>query len=112
MIRDNIVSINGDIDDFSPGALARGISQRVRLRRLELNLSQAALSRHSGVSLGTLKRFERTSEISLKSLAMLGVALNSADGFKNIFSSRNYATFDEAVRVKKSKERKRGRISA
>lgn len=112
MIKDNEIATNSLINNFSPGELVRGIASRARLRRLELNLSQTALSRHSGVSLGTLKRFERTAEISLKSLAMLAIALNASEGFDKILSSKNYASFDEAVSLKKSKERKRGRISA
>ena len=112
MIKDNMLSTNDDIDGFSPGSIIRSIANRARLRRLEMNLSQAALAKNSGVSLGTLKRFERTGEVSLKSLAMLAVALNAVEGFKHVLTARNYASFDEAVQLKKSRERKRGRISA
>jgi len=39
-------------------AIAQGIAIRLRNRRLALNLSQQALATRSGVSLGSLKRFE------------------------------------------------------
>jgi transcriptional regulator with XRE-family HTH domain len=110
-IRDNIISTKDDFNGYMPGEIAKEIAGRVRSRRLELNLSQAALAKRSGVSLGTLKHFERTSEISLKSLVLLAAAMDAADGFKNIFSTRNYATFDEAVSVKNRRTRKRGRIN-
>ena len=81
MIKDNILSIKSDFIGSSPVEIGRGISLRARTRRLELNLTQAALASRSGVSLGTLKRFERYGEISLKNLLLLAVALKSIDGF-------------------------------
>ena len=112
MIKDNILSVNDLVEGYNPGGLAKGIAARAKQRRLELNLTQEALSARSGVSFGTLKRFERGSEISLKNLLKLAAALNSTGGFKKIFTEKSYASFDEAVGVKKSKTRKRGRINA
>jgi transcriptional regulator with XRE-family HTH domain len=111
MIKDNILSIKSDFIGSSPVEIGRGISLRARTRRLELNLTQAALASRSGVSLGTLKRFERYGEISLKNLLLLAVALKSTDGFSSLFSSRNYSTFEEAVSQAAPKKRKRGRIN-
>ncbi len=111
MIKDNMLSTNMDFTDFSPSDLSRGIASRVRMRRLELNLTQAALASRSGVSMGTLKRFESSGEISLKHIIMLAMALKSTDGFNLLFTSRNYASFDEAVSQKNPKKRKRGRIN-
>ena len=44
------------------------IAERAKFRRLEQNLTQEGLALRSGVSLGSIKRFERSGEISLKSL--------------------------------------------
>ena len=41
------------------------LAVRVRLRRKEAKISQAELAGRSGVSLGSLKRFEGSGEISL-----------------------------------------------
>jgi transcriptional regulator with XRE-family HTH domain len=111
MTRDNILASKSNIYGFMPGEMAKDLAARARARRLELNLSQAALAKRSGVSLGTLKRFERMAEISLKNLLLLAVAMDAAEGFKSIFSDRNYATFEEAVDTGEYRARKRGRIN-
>lgn len=111
MIRDNMLSTKTDFSGFLPGDLAKGIAARARERRLEMNLSQAALAKRSGVSLGTLKRFERTAEISLKNLLLLGTAMDSSDGFLNLFAERKYSSFEEAVESSSYGARKRGRIN-
>ncbi|MBN2753418.1 MAG: helix-turn-helix transcriptional regulator [Candidatus Goldbacteria bacterium] len=111
MIKDNILSTKLNVDNFGVYDLSAGISLRARTRRLELNLSQSALSSRSGVSLGTLKRFERSGEISLKHLLMLAAALKSTKEFNLLFTTQNYATFEEAVSIKKTRKRKRGRIN-
>ncbi len=96
-------------DVFNPASLATGISQRLKQRRLELNLTRAALSEKSGVSLGSLKRFEDLQEISLKHLLMLAVVLDATEEFDSLFSKRQYESMDEALNATASKNRKRGR---
>jgi transcriptional regulator with XRE-family HTH domain len=66
--------------------IARDISSRMRRRRKELHLSQSTLARQSGVSLGSLKRFEQDSLISLESLIKLSVVLGCEESFKGLFS--------------------------
>jgi transcriptional regulator with XRE-family HTH domain len=53
--------------------IKRELAMRVRARRREGKLSQAALAEKSGVSLGSLKRFERSGDISLASLLRIAV---------------------------------------
>lgn len=112
MIKDNILSVNDVIDNYGSGSICKNLAKRLKERRLEMNLSQTALAARSGVSLGTLKRFESHAEASLKHLVMLAVALRCAEGFEGLFTQKNYASFDEAVSTKKAKSRKRGRINA
>ena len=52
------------------------IAERAKLKRLEQNLTQEGLALRSGVSLGSIKRFERSGEISLKSLIDIALALD------------------------------------
>jgi transcriptional regulator with XRE-family HTH domain len=111
MIKDNILAVKSSIYGFMPGEMAKDIAARARESRLDMNLSQSALAKRSGASLGSLKRFERTGEISLKNLLLLAVALDAAEGFKSIFLNRNYATFEEAVGTGTYRARKRGRIN-
>ena len=49
------------------------LAERVRNLRKRKKISQQVLSQKSGVSLGSLKRFEQTGQISLLSLTRLAV---------------------------------------
>jgi transcriptional regulator with XRE-family HTH domain len=107
----NILADNDFIlDDFNPVAIAKGIGNRLRERRLELNLSQKGLAEKAGVSLGSLKRFENTGDISLKHLLMIAVALDATEEFKALFSRPQYQSIDEALQLTSQKKRKRGRL--
>ena len=85
------------------------IASRAKSKRLELNLSQETLSEKSGVSLGVLKKFERTGKISLESLLKLALVLDALLEFGSLFSPKpleSYVTIDQIL---KKKTRKRGR---
>lgn len=106
----NILSANDfSLDDFNPGAILKNIAARAKKNRLELNLSQNALAARSGVSLGSLKRFEHSAEISLKNLVMLAVALDATHEFASLFSGKKYQSIDELLTKDKAKMAKRGR---
>lgn len=106
----NMLSVNDFLlDDFNPGAILKNIAERVKRNRLELNLSQNALAAKSGVSLGSLKRFEQTAEISLKNLVMLAVALDATQEFGQLFSGKQYQSIDELLTKDKTRTAKRGR---
>jgi len=96
-------------DAFNPGAIARTMATRFRERRLELNLTQQSLSSKAGVSLGSLKRFENNHEISLKHLLMLAVVMDDSAEFDALFSKPHYLSIKEALKMKESKKRKRGK---
>lgn len=95
-------------DELNPLALQRNLAERVRERRLEKNLTQMALSNLSGVSYATIRKFESTGEISLKSLLKIAVAMNVAIEFEKLFSEPVYASMDELLKLKERKIRKRG----
>lgn len=106
----NILSANDFLmDDYNPGAILKNIAGRLKRNRLELNLSQRALATKSGVSLGSLKRFEHTAEISLKNLVMLAIALDATQEFGSLFSGKKYQTIDEILIKGKAETAKRGR---
>lgn len=105
----NILADNDFIlDAFNPASIAGGISERMRERRLEMNLTQQNLAKKSGVSLGTLKRFERNHEISLKHMLMLAVVLDATEEFALLFSRRQFENIDQALKAS-SKKRQRGK---
>ncbi len=81
----------------SPNEINSEIAARMRERRKERKLSQVQLSERADVSLGSLKRFERTGEISLSSLIKLAFALGCEDDFDGLFSRRGYSSIQEVI---------------
>ena len=57
------------------------IATRHRTLRKQAGFSQSELAKRSGVSLGSLKRFETTGQISLEALLKLAELLNHLDDF-------------------------------
>ncbi|HLN74478.1 MAG: helix-turn-helix domain-containing protein [Methylococcaceae bacterium] len=55
----------------TPLEVSIALAERHRTLRKELKLSQEEMAERSGVSLGSLKRFENTGKISLESLLKL-----------------------------------------
>ena len=70
---------------ISPLDIRLGIADRLKRIRLDQNVSQEQLAERSGVSLGSLRRFESKGEISLKSLVRLAISLNHAQDFDLLF---------------------------
>lgn len=60
------------------------IRDRLKARRLAMNLTQAGLAKRSGVSLGTLKRFETTGQVSIDSLLNLALVLECLADFEKL----------------------------
>ncbi|MBB6144325.1 transcriptional regulator with XRE-family HTH domain [Silvibacterium bohemicum] len=61
-----------------------GIAGRFKSRRLAMNLTQRELSARSGVTLSSLKRFEREGLISLDALLNLALVLECLDDFEKL----------------------------
>ena len=66
----------------------------IRKRR---RLTQQDLSERSGVSLGTLKRFETTGQISLLSLTKLAIALGCENEIRSLFDNVVYESIEEVI---------------
>jgi len=64
-----------------PSDALREIANRHKVLRKQAGFSQSELAKRSGVSLGSLKRFETTGQISLESLLLLADVLNRLDDF-------------------------------
>jgi len=96
--------------EFStPSEAASRIAHRVKEKRLEQNLSQQTLSARSNVSLGVIKKFERTGKISLESLLKLALALGCLVDFMELFKSKPIETAFTLDELLEQKTRKRGR---
>lgn len=74
------------------------LADRVRNIRRRRSISQEKLSSMSGVSLGSLKRFEAFGKISLLSLTKLAIALDCAEEIKDMFCQVQYKNIEEVIR--------------
>lgn len=81
----------------TPKEISEQIASNVRERRKEAKLTQKQLSEKSGVSLGSLKRFENTGEISLKSLLRISLILGYEEDFLKLFETKTYQSIQEII---------------
>jgi transcriptional regulator with XRE-family HTH domain len=72
----------------SPGGISKGIAARMKARRLGLGWSRDTLAARAGVSPWTLKHFELTGQIALKTLVNLAVVLDDVRGLEGLFAAR------------------------
>ncbi len=100
-----------NINISTPSSIIEDLKDRYKQLRLSFNLTQAGLSKRSGVSLGSLKRFENSGQISLDSLLKLSLVLECLDDFQHIADKKEpiFASIDELLEQKKS-IKKRGSI--
>ena len=68
----------------------------VRLRKRK-KITQKQLAARSGVSLGSLKRFEQSGEISLQSLTKIAIALDVEEELENLFDNVPFASIEEVI---------------
>ncbi len=68
-----------------PTDIIKETAQKHRTLRRHLKMSQAELAKRSGVSLGSLKRFEQTGRISFESLLKLAQILGRLKEFEPLF---------------------------
>ena len=73
------------------------LAQRVRRIRRRRQISQEQLSRLSGVSYGSIKRFEASGKISLLALTKIALALDCGDDIRTLFSQVPYRSIEEVI---------------
>ena len=81
--------------------LDKKIADRVRLIRKRRSISQEKLAQLSGVSFGSVKRFETTGQISLISLTKIAMALDMAGDLRQIFTEVPYRNIQEVINENK-----------
>lgn len=95
------VIINRFLSEFiweTPEELDLKLAKRVRNIRKRRSISQQKLSEMSGVSYGSIKRFESTGQISLLTLTRIATALDLADELRNLFTQVPYKDILEVIR--------------
>lgn len=73
------------------------LAQRVRNIRKRRGISQEKLSQISGVSYGSIKRFETTGQISLLHLTRIAIALDLTTEIKELFTQVAYRNIEEVI---------------
>lgn len=81
----------------TPEELDQKLAQRVRKIRKRRSITQEKLASISGVSYGSIKRFETTGQISLLSLTKIAIALDLADELRNIFTQVPYKDIQDVI---------------
>ena len=89
----------------TPVEISKELAKRHCIIRKQLKLSQAEMADRSGVSLGSLKRFENTGKISLESLLKLMHLLGRLNDFEQVLSTPE--NLDEIKKLFTSKARKK-----
>lgn len=92
----------------SPPLLARQVADRARALRLEKNLSQAGLAAAAGVSLASLRRFERSGAIAFVSLVRIAIVLDAWEALATWFEPTRLPTIDQVLAQPRPRQRGRG----
>lgn len=101
-----------NINIYTPLQIMEQLKTKFKQRRLYFNLTQNGLAKRSGVSLGSLKRFETSGNISLESLLKLSLVLECLDDFQDIANTKEKPinSLDEIINTKVKSIKKRGSI--
>ena len=75
----------------------KDLAERVAKLRKRRKLSQQNLAQKSGVSFGSVKRFEQTGDISLQSLTKIAIALEVEGELEYLFSQVPYESLEELL---------------
>ncbi len=96
--RDSILYMNTfNFNQRTPKEIDKLIAERIRIIRKRKKLSQEKLGEKSGVSLGSVKRFESSGEISLSSLTKLAIALGCENELERLFEDIPFDSIQEVI---------------
>ena len=73
------------------------IAQKIVRLRKRKKITQKQLAARSGVSLGSLKRFEQSGEISLQSLTKIAIALDVENELEDLLNNVPFASIEEVI---------------
>ena len=96
------------LDIYTPEEVALQIAGKAKQLRLSVNMSRKTLALHSGVSLGSIQRFEQTGKVSLENLLNIAHALSALQEFQQLFTLPVAQTIKQLE--EREKLRKRGRL--
>ena len=92
----------------SPAEISVALGRRIQARRLAHGWTQRELAERAGVALDTLKKFERTGQVSLLRLVRLVIALGGTDELEALLASHAPRSLDDLTRPRRQRGRTRG----
>lgn len=96
---------------ITPSKAQAKLAENVRLRRLDMGLTQAGLAGRSGVALSTLRKFEQLGEISLESFLKILMVVGGLEDVVDVVAPEPvaFASIDDVLNTNHRIMRKRGR---
>lgn len=85
------------LNQKTPNEIAKSLADKIKEHRKKLKISQEVLAQKSGVSLGSIKRFETKYEISLQSFIKIAIALDLDNDLENLFTQKTYNSISEVI---------------
>lgn len=86
-----------NLQQKTPKELNMGIATRLKTIRKRRKISQKELAKRSGVSYGSIRRFEQCGEISLISLAKIAIVLELESELDELFTDVPYMSIEEVI---------------
>ena len=103
------MSDNTPLSLLVPQDIMLAYAKRVRALRIQFGITQKELAQRVGVAEGTIKRFEQTGEIQLRSLLAIALVLGRLDEFADIFKLPDVPTSLYKPEKKPLESRRRAR---
>ena len=89
--------INQFLNQKTPNEIAKSFADKIKEHRKKLKISQKVLAQKSGVSLGSIKRFETKYEIALQSFIKIAIALDLDKDIETLFTQKTYNSINEVI---------------
>lgn len=85
----------------TPSDVAIKMAQKLKSIRKRRKITQKQLAARSNVSYATLRKFEKTGQISLESFIKISMELGLLNELSNLFSNPTYNSIEEVINEQK-----------
>ena len=85
----------------TPSDVALKMAQKLKSIRKRRKITQKQLAARSNVSYATLRKFEKTGQISLESFIKISMELGLLNELSNLFSDPTYNSIEEVINERK-----------
>ncbi len=85
----------------TPSDVARRLADRMKQIRKRKKITQQQLAGRSNVSYATLRKFEKTGQISLESFIKLAMELGVVNELNDLFTEPVYTSIEEVINANK-----------